>query len=572
MGVMSATAPSPSVLHERVSRALQAGAHAEAERLLATAPIDANFNALRGIHAQLTGNDDAAIGFFNQVLAVRRNAADILLNKAQSLIRLQRLPEAVELLNDFVTHTASAAAYVMLSEIHTQLKDKASAVVALGKALARGARAPELVTNYWLARRDLCDWADPLPDFKISELTPAAATVLSTDPMFQRQVAEYFCRVRFPQTTPHNTARPLLKPTAGRRIKVGYLSADIHSHATAYLIAELFALHDKGIFETFCFSYGGDDGSAIRARVKDSAEHFIDVKDQPLPAVVQAIRDADVDILVDLKGHTRNHALAVLAQRVAPIQIHYLGHPGTIGAPFVDYLVADPTIVPPSHERFYADKILRLPHCYQINDRARPVAETKSRAEYSLPDGPLVLAAFNQTYKITPDIFALWMDVLRARPNTILWLFESVAGAEANLRAAAQAAGVDPARLYFAPFVPNDQHIARYRIVDVVMDTHPYGGHTTTSDALWVGTPVVTLMGDTYPSRVAASLLTNVGLPELITTTPTSYTAKIIDLIDNPGERTRLKMHLNSTRTSCPLFNTPQWVRDWEAILKGLAV
>ncbi|MGE3769816.1 MAG: hypothetical protein AB7G06_02565 [Bdellovibrionales bacterium] len=556
---------SPQALHERATRALQAGAYAEAARLLEQAPDDANFNALRGIHAQLTGDNEAAVVFFDKVLANRKNTPEVVLNKVRSLTQLKRFDDAVKILEDFIAVMPGAAAFVLLSEIYEQMKDKPKAVEAMGRALAKGAKAPEITGNYWLGKRDLCDWSEPLPDFAISDITPAVATVISADPAFQRQVAEYFCRTRFPQSAP----RPVPKPVTGRRIRIGYLSADIHFHATAFLIAELFALHDKTFFETFCFSYGGDDESAIRQRIKDTAEHFIDLKNMPLPDVVNAIRGYDVDVLVDLKGHTRNHALAVLAQRPAPIQIHYLGHPGTIGASFIDYLVGDDIVTPPGCEAHYTEKLIRMPGSYQINDRVRPIADTKPRSAYGLPDDKTVLAVFNQTYKITPEMFAIWMDIMKARPDTVLWLFQSVKHAEDNLRREAEKAGVDPARLFFAPLAANDEHLARYRTVDIVMDTCPYGGHTTTSDALWAGTPVVTLAGQTYPSRVAASLLTNVGLPELVTTTPAAYENKIMELIDNPGERTRLRMHLGNVRGSCALFDTPRWVKAWEeALLK----
>lgn len=555
-----------ATLHQRVTRALQAGAMAEAARLLAEAPIgDANFDLLRGIQQQMLGCDEKAVTFFEHALAVRAGWPEAILNCAQSLLRLRQGARATALLLPLLAHQPHAAGFVLLAEAYEQQKNQAAANTAWGKAIEAGAKNSETISNYWLGRRKLCDWSQSLPAFGIGDLTPAAATVLSDDPAFQRAVAEHWCRTRLPHNIPA-PPRPHFDGT--RRRRIGYLSSDIHHHATAYLVAELFALHDKNTFEVFCFSYGAPDESAIRTRIKNDAEHFVDLHGMSQPAALKALQDAQLDVMVDLKGHTRGHALPLLALRPAPIQIHYLGHPGTIGANFIDYLVGDATVTPADSAAFYTENILCHPMCYQINDRVRPVAETLSRHAYGLPGNAVVLACFNQTYKITPEVFALWCNVLQARPNTVLWLYSAVDGAADNLRAVLATRGIDPARLVIAGPLPNDQHLARYRAADVVVDTYPYGSHTTASDALWAGTPVVTRLGATYPSRVAASLLTNVGLPQLITSTPDEYTALILKLIDAPDERAHLRQHLNSVRSSAPLFDTPAWVKNWETLLQ----
>lgn len=540
---------------------------AEAERLLNDAPKDANFDVLRGIHAQMCGDDKAATVFFARALKSRPHWPEAALNLAQSQLRLKQAGEALATLRGALAQQQLAPAYLLLAEAHEMNKDQAAANAALKQAIDLGATAPEVVSNYWLGTRKLCDWSQPLPTFSIGQITPAAAAVFSDDPAFQRQVAEHWCRTRLPQNTP---LPPRPHHDGTRRWRIGYLSSDIHHHATAYLVAELFALHDKNTFEVFCFSCGPDDGSAIRQRITESCEHFIDLGATPTPAALKALHDAQLDVLIDLKGHTRGHALPLLAQRPAPLQIHYLGHPGTIGATFIDYLVGDAVVTPAGCEGDYTEKLLRHPTCYQINDRVRPVATPKTRAAYGLPDDAVVLACFNQTYKITPAVFDDWCAILKARSNTVLWLYSAVAGAEDNLRAALTRAGIDSTRLVIAGPVANDEHLARYQVADIVLDTYPYGSHTTASDALWAGTPIVARCGATYPARVAASLLNAVGLPQLVSSDNTDYINRVVQLIDAPDQRTQLRAHLHAARTNAALFDTPGWVRAWEELLKGV--
>lgn len=554
-----------STLHQRTTRALQAGALAEAARLLNDAPQDANFDVLRGIMAQMQADDATAATMFERALQARPNWPDAMLNLAQSWLRLGRPADVLHMLTPLVQQQKIAPAFLMLAEAYEQTRNQAEANKALRAAIDAGARNSETISNYWLGMRKLCDWSQPLPAFGTGDLTPAAAVVLSDDPAYQRAVAEHWCRTRLPQ----GAEAPVPPYYDGvRRRRIGYLSSDIHHHATAYLIAELFALHDKNRFEVFCFSYGAPDDSAIRTRIMQDAEHFIDLHGLSGSAALTAVRDAQLDVLIDLKGHTRGNALPLLAQRAAPVQMHYLGHPGTIGAGFIDYLVGDPTVTPSENDIFYTEKVLHHPTCYQINDRVRPVAETKARAEYGLPDDAVVLACFNQTYKITPEVFGVWCDIMQARDNTVLWLYSAVRGAEENLRETFARRGQNQNRLVIAGPVPNADHLARYRAADLVIDTYPYGSHTTASDALWAGTPVITRLGASYASRVAASLLQNVGLPQLAVEDIENYQALILDLIDNAEKRTSLRKHLEDVRTSAPLFDTPAWVHSWESMLQ----
>jgi predicted O-linked N-acetylglucosamine transferase (SPINDLY family) len=350
------------------------------------------------------------------------------------------------------------------------------------------------------------------------------------------------------------------------RIRVGYLSADFHEHATAYLMAELFELHDRGRFEIAAYSYGPDDGSPMRERLKQAFDHFSDISSASHADAADRIHRDQVDILVDLKGYTHGSRTEIVAMRPAPIQVNYLGYPGTMGADFIDYLVTDRFITPREHAEHFSEKLAYLPGCYQVNDRKRSVAATPPRGELGLSQQSFVFCCLNQTFKIVPQFFAAWMRLLKAVPGSVLWLLESNPWAAQNLRQQARNHGIDPRRLIFAPMCPSARHIARMGAADLFLDTAPCNAHTTTSDALWAGLPVLTCAGNTFASRVAGSVLTAAGMPELVTHTMEAYEAFALRLAGNPGELAGLREKLARNRTSAPLFDTPSFARHLEAL------
>ena len=355
------------------------------------------------------------------------------------------------------------------------------------------------------------------------------------------------------------------------RPRIGYLSWDFHEHATSYLIAELFELHDRDRFEVHAYSYGPDDGSAIRTRIKSACEHFVDIAGDSHLDAARRIRGDGIDVLVDLKGYTLGSRSQIVALRPAPVQVNWLGFPGTMGTDSVDYIVADPFIVPTGAERHYSERVVRLPDCYQVNDRKRQISDRMStREENGLPAAGVVLCCFNQTAKILPDVFACWMRIMRAVPGSVLWLLESNRWAAENLRRAAAAHGIPGDRLLFAPRRPLAEHLARYRAADLAVDTFPYTSHTTASDALWVGCPLVTRVGDTFVSRVAGSILRNAGMHELVTDNAGDYERKVIELATTPGRLRDLRARLQQTRDQCPLFDTPRFVRNLESAYEGM--
>jgi predicted O-linked N-acetylglucosamine transferase (SPINDLY family) len=359
----------------------------------------------------------------------------------------------------------------------------------------------------------------------------------------------------------------------GGRLRIGYLSSDFHTHATAFLAAGLFEQHDRARFEIVGYSTGPDDRSPLRERLVRAFDRFVEAAGWPPLKLATAIRNDAIDILVDLKGHTEDAPPAVLAMRPAPIQVHYLGYPGTLGGNLADYLIGDSVVTPPEDAGDYAETLALLPGSYQINDRERPIADTPSRFDLNLPRSGVVLCCFNSGYKFNPEVFDAWMQILAQVPEAVLWLLAR-RGEErwvSNLRREMVRRGLDARRLVFASARPNPEYLALYRAADLFLDTWPYNAHTTASDALWAGCPLVTLRGDTFASRVAASLLTAVGLPELICNDVKAYVAKVVALARDAGERSRLRSHLEGAGRSSALFDTVATTRTLETAFLEMA-
>jgi predicted O-linked N-acetylglucosamine transferase (SPINDLY family) len=354
---------------------------------------------------------------------------------------------------------------------------------------------------------------------------------------------------------------------SGGKLRIGYLSADFHHHATSMLLVEVLEQRDTAAFDVTLFSHGLDDGSPLRQRMRAACERFIDVRACSVEQTAKAIHEQGIDILVDLKGYTGGTRLGALAWRPAPVQASWLGFPGTTGADWIDYVIGDPTVTPLADEAFYSEKIAQLPVCYQPNDRSRPgAAAAGRRADWGLPEEALVLASFNQIYKIVPQGFDLWARLLRELPQAVLWQLAGSDAAQVNLRRELAARDIDPARLLFAPQVPSDRHLARAALADVFIDTFPCNGHTTVSDALWAGLPVVTQCGETFASRVGASLLRGVGLGEWVADDADGYMQRVLRLAHDPELRAALRGHLARSRTEAPLFDSRRFARDLEAL------
>ena len=350
------------------------------------------------------------------------------------------------------------------------------------------------------------------------------------------------------------------------RIRLAYVAGDYRAHATSYLIAGLIEGHDRAKFDVCGISFSPDDKSAMRRRMIGAFDRFVEVAHLEPHGIAKLMREMEIDIAIDLIGYNQLQRMEIFAWRPAPIQVNFLGFPGTSGAAFMDYIIADRHVIPGDQDAFFSEKVVRLPRCYQANDRQRIVAsEAPSRADCGLPHEGLVLCCFNNTYKITPSVFSIWMRLLAAVPGSVLWLLDDNASATANLRSEARRRGVDPARLVFAPRIPAEEHLARHAHADLFLDSLPYNAHTTASDALWTGVPVITCMGESFASRVAASLLHAVDLPELITTSLDAYEALALELARTPERLGVLRARLRENRLTCALFDTDAFRRHIES-------
>ncbi|WP_245986196.1 glycosyltransferase [Azospirillum thermophilum] len=447
----------------------------------------------------------------------------------------------------------------------------AQAVAGLTRALALGLPDPGgALAQLIQQKRHLCRWGG-LADLsarlvalvaegRTQQAHPWIFLGEGAGPALERVCAERYSAWKTRGIVPavHHTAGPR------ERLRIGYLSADFHEHATAILIAELIERHDRARVEPVGCSYGPDDGGPLRRRLKGAFDRFLDLSTLPDDEAARAIRVAGVDILVDLKGHTNHARPGIAARRPAPVQAQWLGYPGTMGAPFIDHVIADPVVAPPWLQPAFSERIVALPDCYQPNDRSRPIGTTPPRSACGLPEDGFVFCCFNAAYKITPVWFDLWARLLAAVPGSVLWLLESHPEVPGNLRREAVRRGLSPERLVFSPRLPLPDYLARYRLADLFLDTSPVGAHTTASDALWAGLPVLTMAGDSFASRVGASLLTAVGLPELVTAGPAGYEAAALDLASRPEVLAALKARLAAARDTAPLFDTDRLARALE--------
>jgi hypothetical protein len=356
-----------------------------------------------------------------------------------------------------------------------------------------------------------------------------------------------------------------------QRIVVAYLSADFFEHATMYLMAGVFEQHDRTQFEFIALSYGPQSTDAMRRRAELAFDRFIDVQSLSDAQIATLLRELQVDIAVDLKGHTADSRFGIFARRPAPVQVTYLGYPGTSGAPYIDYVLADPTVIPETSRPHFSEQVAYLPHCYQPNDASRPAPDRAGQAsDHGLPEQGFVFCCFNNNAKLNPELLTVWLRLLEAVEGSVLWLLKNTDSAAGNLRQFAIAHGVDPARLVFAPRAPFIDHMARYPHASLFLDTLPYNAHTTASDALWMGVPVLTCAGNSFAGRVGASLLRALELPELIASDLQAYESLAVSLARDPARLAALRGKLVANRLTTPLFDTAQSARHLETAYRQM--
>jgi len=444
------------------------------------------------------------------------------------------------------------------------------------RSLALKAAQPDVIQHYVHIRQKQCAWPHDLP---AGEVTPnqflmgtslLAMMGLSDDPALQLLAAQRFVNDKVPKAPA--VALHTLGPRREGRIRIGYLSGDLHMHAVGLLTPELFELHDRSRFETWAFCWTPESAQPQRQRILKAMDRVVRIGALDDTAAARLITQAGIDVLVDLQGLTSGARPGILVQRPAPVQVSYLGLPGTSAVPGIDWMLADRFVMPPDLLPYCTEKPLYLPRCYQVSDRQREVAEKPTRARYGLPEDAFVFCSFNNNHKFTAEMFGAWMQILQQVPGSVLWLLADNDTARANMLRAAAAQGIEPNRLIFAPRVSPAEYLARFQLADLMLDTFPFNAGTTASDALWMGLPIVTRTGRTYISRMAGSLLTAVGLPDLITETLADYVKLAVTLGREPARVASYKRYLAEHGRQSALFDLPQLVRDIEAAFEPLAL
>ncbi len=541
------------------------------DRALALKPDHAPAYSNRGLVLHALQRLDEALANYDRALALKSDYAEAYANRGIALKELGRLSEALASCDLAIALRPDyAEAHFNRGMVLKELGQLQEALAGIGKAIAL---KPDLDDGTFLhLKMSLCDWANIEADFaafaeRISSgarVGPFALLAFSDAPALHRKVAERFAEARYPKD---DRLGAIAKYPPHTRIRVGYFCADFRDHPTSRLLCGVFERHDKETFETFAFSFGRK-ADFMTTRLRAAFDRFLDVENLSDEKIAALVRQNEIDIGVDLMGFIADARPGIFACRAAPIQASYLAYPATMGADYIDYLIADATIVPAPRRDFYAEKIVSLPDTYQANayrDERFALGEPGTRAAAGLPEDAFVFCCFNNTYKITAAVFDLWMRILKRSDGSVLWLLEDNPTAAANLRREALARGVDPGRLVFAPRLPLNEHLARQRLADLFLDTLPYNAHTTASDALWAGLPVLTRIGETFAARVAASLLNAIDLPELVTTTPEAYETRAVELAASPEKLSAIKEKLARNRGTAPLFDTARFTRNLEA-------
>jgi predicted O-linked N-acetylglucosamine transferase (SPINDLY family) len=541
------------------------------ERALALKPDYADFHYNMGNTLKEKGRLDDALAAYGRALALKPDYADVHYNMGNTLKDKGRLDDALAAYERVLALKPEYAfAYNNMGVTLQEQGKLDDAITAYESALV-------LKPDYASAEAAMLHQQQHVCDFSISPTLPDASARLgiTTDavptfaalpwldnPEHQLQRSITWANEKYTRPPSILPARPSTRP---KRLKLGYFSADFHDHATLYLMAGLLRNHNKKQFEVFAYSYGRNGSGKLRKEAEQTVDHFFDVTDMCDHEIADLARSHCLDFAVDLKGYTVHSRTQIFQYRLAPIQLNYLGYPGSMGADFIDYIVADANVIPKEQRDFYSERVIYLPHSYQPNDNLREIKQTKtSRTDFGLPGNAFVFCCFNNNYKISPSEFNIWMRLLTNVEGSILWLLKSSKWAEQNLRKEAAGLGVDPDRIVFAEKAPHAEHLARHKHADLFVDTFNVNAHTTASDALWGGLPVVTKQGKQLAARVAASLLNSVGLNELITHSEEEYEELIFELAMQPPKLREIRDKLNRNRLTEPLFDTERYTQNFE--------
>lgn len=576
-----ALAPENPVYFLNLGNALQeAGYLARAEESFRRAiALRQDFSeAYNGLGTTLVGlyRLDEAIDSFDQAISINPNNPEPYNNRGNALRELGNLGGAIlEFEAALRIRPEYADVHSNLGYVFIELNQFEKAISSFEYALRIDKDFEYVRGALMLAKLRICDWQNYESDVDslLIDLTrrgarctpPWAVLALSDSLAVQRRAAEIWAADKCPLQDAPISPRSLPDRSSKQKICIGYYSSDFYHHATSFLIVEIIERHDKNQFELIAFHFGPATGDEMQLRVSAAFDSFHDVNGLSDRQVAELSRELGVNIAVDLKGFTQNQRSGIFANRAAPIQVNFLGYPGTMGARYMDYIIADRELIPEASQQYYTESVVYLPNSYQPNDRKRAVSpNVQVRSEQGLPDTGFIYCCFNNNFKINPSVFAAWIDILNSVPDSVMWLLEDNPIASRNLRQAARARGLSSDRLVFAARLPPAEHLARHRLADLFLDTWPCNAHTTASDSLWAGLPVLSFRGESFASRVGASLLTAAGLPELIVDTREQYIAKAIEFGSNPALVEEWKARLLATKMTVPLFDSGLFAQHLE--------
>ena len=551
---------------------------ASCEGAIALRPDQAPAHALRGDILRALDRCGEALGSYDRSVSIDPNAAEVHCNRGIALLRLDRLTEALASVERAIAIKPGYAEAHFQRGYLERIFNHFDTAAAAYKTVAELAPGFEFLPGNRLeASLHVCNWSeyDTLVrqvaagienDARVSH--PLIFMALTDSARLQHRVARTWANFACPANGALGPIAPRPRP---RRLTIGYFSADLHEHPIGRLLPDLIEIHDRSRFEVIAFSMGPRTPNEFQQRLAKAFDRFVEVRERSNVEIASLARKLQVDIAVDLGGYSMGARPNVFALRAAPIQVSYLGYLGTMGASYIDYIVADRTTVTPESATHFSEKIIYMPDCHQVNDRKRRIADRVfTREELGLPATGFVFCCFNTSYKISPATFAGWMRILKAVPGSVLLLYANHGAIEHNLRTYASRHGVDPLRLVFAARLAPEEYLARYRTADLFLDTRPYNAGTTASDALWAGLPVLTLTGESFASRIAASLLTALGVPELITSTQQEYEQLAIEVSQDPQRLAEIRAKIQDNRLSAPLFDTPRFARNLESAFTAI--
>ena len=528
-------------------------------------------NAWNNIGIELRNNhqyNDSLI-HFDEAIQTKSDYVEAFNNKGNLLIELQRYDEAltyfdkaIQIKPDFFEALNNKAITLKILQRYDE------ALFCYEKIIKINSNFNEVLGNYIYLKSLICDWTNFYSDVEnlkkkillgVDNTTPLISTIFFDTEKICSSVAKKYSKIHFPRNF---FLTDFFKNSEKNKIKLGYYSYDFRNHAVATLIAELFEIHNREIFEIVGFSFCKPTKDLMQQRLQKSFDQFIDVSNHSDIEIAKLSRELKIDIAVDLNGHTYGGRTNIFALRAAPIQVNYLGFPGTMGSDYYDYIIADKIVIPDQDKSFFSEKIIYLPHSYQVNDRKKEISSKNfSREELGLPLNDFIFCCFNNIHKIQPKTFAIWMEILNSVRNSALWLLGVNPIAANNLKKQMSLFGINPERLIFASHLPIPEHLSRHKCADLFLDTFPYNAHTTASDALWAGLPVLTMLGNSFAGRVTSSLLCAIELPELITNSEEEYKSLAVELATNKQKINLIKNKLMLKKQTAPLFNTPLFTK-----------